>query len=82
MAGGTLSSTSLDRYSSVALAGLVTEYIRFGQAEGGLNDIQQLDSMLRALQVRPAQQNLCIYRQGVPMSLVGALPRQTTSQHV
>ena len=51
MASGTLSSASLDRYSSVALAGVATEYVRFGQAEGGLNDIQQLDGLLRALQV-------------------------------
>ena len=27
------------------------EYVTFGQAEGGLNDVQQLDGMLRALQV-------------------------------
>lgn len=53
VAGGTLSSGSLDRYCSVALAGVATEYVRFGQAEGGINDIQQLDSMLRALQVMP-----------------------------
>ena len=52
MASGTLSSASLDRYSSVALAGVATEYVRFGQAEGGLNDIQQLDGLLRALQAR------------------------------
>lgn len=29
------------------------EYVTFGQAEGGLNDVQQLDGMLRALQVQP-----------------------------
>uniref|UniRef100_A0A7R9V3J0 Uncharacterized protein n=1 Tax=Chlamydomonas euryale TaxID=1486919 RepID=A0A7R9V3J0_9CHLO len=46
---GKLSSTSLDRYSNVALAGVVTEYLAFGQAEGGIGDILQLDGMFRAL---------------------------------
>jgi hypothetical protein len=55
VAGGTLSSGSLDHYCSVALAGVATEYVRFGQAEGGINDIRQLDSLLRALQVMPLQ---------------------------
>eukprot|EP00955_Chlamydomonas_euryale_P105249 365625-Chlamydomonas_euryale.AAC.15 len=48
---GKLSSTSLDRYSNVALAGVVTEYLAFGQAEGGIGDILQLDGMFRALSV-------------------------------
>lgn len=39
------------RYSCVALAGVITEYLRFGQAEGGLGDVQQLDSMFKALNV-------------------------------
>ncbi|EIE21662.1 hypothetical protein COCSUDRAFT_33740 [Coccomyxa subellipsoidea C-169] len=50
VASGTLSSTSLDRYCCVALAGIATEYIKYGQAEGGLNDVQQLDGLLKALQ--------------------------------
>ena len=49
--GGRLSSSSLDRYTCVALAGVVTEYLRFGQAEGGLGDVLQLDGMFRALNV-------------------------------
>lgn len=32
--------------------GVVTEYLRFGQAEGGVGDVAQLDRLLRALQVR------------------------------
>lgn len=51
MAAGRISSSSLDRYSCVALAGVVTEYLRFGQAEGGVGDVAQLDRLLRALQV-------------------------------
>lgn len=41
----------LIRYTCVALAGVVTEYLRFGEAEGGLGDVEQLDGMFRALQV-------------------------------
>lgn len=51
VASGTLSSSSLDRYTCIALAGVAAEYVNFGQAEGGLNDVQQLDGLLKALQV-------------------------------
>lgn len=51
MAGGKMTSTSLDKYCCIALSGVATEYLLFGQSEGGLNDVQQLDSLLRALQV-------------------------------
>lgn len=51
VASGTLSSSSLDRYTCIALAGVAAEYVHFGQAEGGLNDVQQLDGLLKALQV-------------------------------
>ncbi|CAK0784300.1 hypothetical protein CVIRNUC_007504 [Coccomyxa viridis] len=50
VASGTLSSSSLDRYTCIALAGVAAEYVHFGQAEGGLNDVQQLDGLLKALQ--------------------------------
>lgn len=49
VAGGTLKASSLERYTCVALAGVVTEYLRFDVAEGGLGDVQQLDAMFRAL---------------------------------
>ena len=48
-----MSSSSLDRYTCIALAGVAAEYVSFGQAEGGMNDVQQLDSLLKALQVQP-----------------------------
>jgi hypothetical protein len=35
----------------VVCAGVVTEYLRFGQAEGGVGDLAQLDRLMRALQV-------------------------------
>jgi hypothetical protein len=49
VASGRLSSGSLDTYTCVALAGVATEWLRFGVAEGGLSDIQQMDALLRAL---------------------------------
>ena len=52
VATGRLSSRTLDSYTCVALAGVVTEYLRFGQAEGGVGDVAQLDRLLRALQVK------------------------------
>ncbi|KAG2424201.1 hypothetical protein HXX76_014734 [Chlamydomonas incerta] len=49
VAGGRLKASSLDRYTCVALAGVVTEYLQYGVAEGGLGDVRQLDDMFRAL---------------------------------
>ena len=69
MASGKLTSSSLDWYSCIALSGVATEYLLFGQAEGGLNDVQQLDSLLKALQVRCLDMHLvmgegqCILKQ-------------------
>lgn len=44
-------AAALVRYTCVALAGVVTEYLRFDVAEGGLGDVQGLDGLFRALQV-------------------------------
>jgi hypothetical protein len=49
VAGGKLSSGSLDAYTCIALAGVASEVLQFETAEGGLNDVQQLDGLLRAL---------------------------------
>lgn len=54
IAKGQISSTSLDRYTCVALAGVSAEYLKFGRAEGGLGDVQQLDALLRAIGVKTA----------------------------
>ncbi len=51
VAAGRLRGGTLDKYSCVALAGVVTEYLRFGQAEGGVGDVAQLDRLFGALQV-------------------------------
>lgn len=51
VASGRLSGGTLDKYACVALAGVVTEYLRFGQAEGGVGDVAQLDRLFSALQV-------------------------------
>lgn len=61
-----MSSSSLDVYTCTALAGVCTEYVLFGESEGGLNDVQQLDGLLRALQVSPAA---CLPAHGVPLAL-------------
>lgn len=53
--GGSFPSSMLDIYSCVALAGVATEWMRFGSAEGGLADVQQLDSMLGALRFTQAK---------------------------
>ncbi|CAN4082828.1 unnamed protein product [Withania somnifera] len=36
-------------FSCIALAGVATEYLLFGYAEGGLTDINQLDALLESL---------------------------------
>ncbi|PRW59629.1 stress regulated isoform 3 [Chlorella sorokiniana] len=55
VASGKLTSSSLDTYSCVALAGVATEWLRFGHAEGGLADVQQLDRLLQALRFTQAK---------------------------
>uniref|UniRef100_A0A7N0TC09 Stress regulated protein n=1 Tax=Kalanchoe fedtschenkoi TaxID=63787 RepID=A0A7N0TC09_KALFE len=41
---GKVTATMLNRFSCVALAGVATEYLLYGQAEGGLADIKQVPS--------------------------------------
>lgn len=51
VAKGKISSVSLDKFTCVALAGVTAEYLKYGRAEGGLGDVQQLDALLRAIGV-------------------------------
>jgi hypothetical protein len=44
--------SSVTPVRSIALAGVASEYLRYGRAEGGLGDVSQLDGLLKALQVR------------------------------
>ncbi|GAV63235.1 hypothetical protein CFOL_v3_06755 [Cephalotus follicularis] len=46
---GKVSATMLNRFSCIALAGVATEYLLYGYAEGGLTDINQLDTLLKSL---------------------------------
>ncbi|KAL3537976.1 hypothetical protein ACH5RR_001342 [Cinchona calisaya] len=46
---GKLSALMLNRFSCIALAGVATEYLLFGCAEGGLSDISKLDILLKSL---------------------------------
>lgn len=48
---GQLKASSLDRITCVAVAGVVAEYLTFGHSEGGINDILQLDQLMRSLKV-------------------------------
>ncbi|KAL2623587.1 hypothetical protein R1flu_003792 [Riccia fluitans] len=46
---GKVSSGTLDKVSCIALAGVATEYLLYGVAEGGLADINQLDGLMKVL---------------------------------
>ncbi|KAL1350589.1 uncharacterized protein [Arachis hypogaea] len=46
---GKLSARTLNRFSCIALAGVSTEYLIYGFAEGGLDDIRKLDLLLKGL---------------------------------
>ncbi|XP_054776603.1 uncharacterized protein LOC129285079 [Prosopis cineraria] len=46
---GKVSATTLNRFSCIALAGVATEYLIYGIAEGGLDDIRKLDLLLKSL---------------------------------
>mmetsp|Transcript_40314 Transcript_40314/g.67574 ORF Transcript_40314/g.67574 Transcript_40314/m.67574 type:complete len:404 (+) Transcript_40314:151-1362(+) len=46
---GRVSSAYVDQFSCIALAGVGVEYLKFGQAEGGLSDVNQMDELMRGL---------------------------------
>ncbi|KAL8503019.1 hypothetical protein ACS0TY_021947 [Phlomoides rotata] len=46
---GKVSASTLNKFSCIALAGVATEYLLFGTAEGGLSDINTLDRLLKGL---------------------------------
>ncbi|KAI4303539.1 hypothetical protein MLD38_039152 [Melastoma candidum] len=46
---GKVSASMLNRFSCIALAGVATEYLLFGCAEGGIADINKLDVLLKGL---------------------------------
>ncbi|MFS7954197.1 putative peptidase M41 [Helianthus anomalus] len=39
----------LNKFSCITLAGIATEYLLYGYAEGGLADVNTLDGLLRSL---------------------------------
>jgi hypothetical protein len=49
VASGKIRAATVDAAVCVALAGVTAEYLGFGSAEGGLDDVAQLDGLLRAL---------------------------------
>ncbi|OAY44131.1 uncharacterized protein LOC110620053 isoform X2 [Manihot esculenta] len=46
---GKVSALTLNKFSCIALAGVATEYLLYGYAEGGLADINKLDMLLKSL---------------------------------
>ena len=46
---GSIKAASLGRFACIALAGVCSEYLKFGKSEGGLADIGGLDTMFRGL---------------------------------
>ncbi|XVE62929.1 hypothetical protein DITRI_Ditri06bG0158700 [Diplodiscus trichospermus] len=46
---GKVSASTLNKFSCIALAGVATEYLLYGYAEGGLADINKLDVLLKGL---------------------------------
>lgn len=46
---GKVSAMTLNRFSCIALAGVASEYLLYGYAEGGLADINKLDALLKGL---------------------------------
>ncbi|KAL6615195.1 hypothetical protein ACP70R_037465 [Stipagrostis hirtigluma subsp. patula] len=46
---GKMSATMLNKFSCIALAGVATEYLLYGIAEGGLADINKLDELLNGV---------------------------------
>lgn len=75
---GKVTASSLECFTCVALAGISAEYVKYGYAEGGTGDIQQLDSLLKSLQftqkkadseVRCAHQPCCVLCSGCPSSV-------------
>ncbi|XP_076910574.1 uncharacterized protein LOC143568263 [Bidens hawaiensis] len=46
---GRVTATMLNKFSCIALAGVATEYLLYGYAEGGLADVNTLDRLLSSL---------------------------------
>ncbi|PWA85204.1 hypothetical protein CTI12_AA152070 [Artemisia annua] len=49
ISAGRVTATMLNRFSCIALAGVATEYLLYGYAEGGLSDVKTLDGLLSSL---------------------------------
>jgi len=87
VAGGRLRGRTVDAAVCVALAGVCAEYLTYGTAEGGLDDVRQLDGLCRALgfsqakadsQIRWAVLNACALLRrhaGAHAALAGAMER-------
>eukprot|EP00892_Ulva_mutabilis_P006965 jgi/Ulvmu1/4640/UM002_0371.1 len=73
---GKVKASSLNKFSCVALAGVCSEYIKYGGAEGGKSDIQQLDVMLKGLQFTQKKADLEI--RWAVLNVISILRRHST----
>jgi len=60
VSSGKISGKTLDDFVCVALGGIAAEYISFGQANGGMSDLLQLEALFGALSFDQQQTNLLL----------------------
>ncbi|CAK9080989.1 AN1-type zinc finger protein 2A [Durusdinium trenchii] len=58
MQSGQVSGKTLDNFVCVALGGIAAEYVTFGQANGGMSDLIQLEALFEALKFDQQQTNV------------------------
>lgn len=60
MQSGQISGKTLDNFVCVALGGIAAEYVTYGQANGGMSDIIQLEALFEALKFDQQQTNVLL----------------------
>ncbi|CAJ1405758.1 unnamed protein product, partial [Effrenium voratum] len=60
MQSGQVSGKTLDSFVGVALGGIAAEYVTYGQANGGMSDIIQLEALFDALKFDQNQTNVLL----------------------
>jgi hypothetical protein len=75
---GKISGKTLDTVASLALAGIVAEYLTFGSASGGADDMSQLEELIRSLNFDQRRTNVLL--RSAVLNTVGLL-RRYSQQH-
>ena len=60
MQSGQISGKTLDNFVCVALGGIAAEYVTYGQANGGMSDLIQLEALFEALKFDQQQTNVLL----------------------